>query len=129
MNKSLYDEGMKIRKEVLGENYLATAMPGADAFNMPLQERVIEYCWGAIWGREGLNRKTRSLINLAMISALNRLHELRADVRRALRNGVSNDEIREALLQVVIYCGVPAGVEAFRIAREVLTAESDTPPA
>ncbi len=124
MNKALFDKGMKIRKEVLGEQYVANAMANADEFNTPLQELVTEYCWGAIWGRDGLDRKTRSLINLAMISALNRPHELRAHVKGAMRNGVSNDEIREVLLQVVIYCGVPAGVESFRIAREVFAEEA-----
>lgn len=124
MNKALYDQGMKIRKEVLGEQYVANAIAAADEFNTPLQELVTEYCWGAVWGRDGLDRKTRSLINLGMISALNRPHELKAHVKGALRNGVSKDEIREVLLQVVIYCGVPAGVESFRIAREVLASEA-----
>lgn len=123
MNKSLYDRGLQIRKEVLGDQYVANALANADEFNTPLQELVTEYCWGAIWGRDGLDRKTRSLINLGMISALNRPHELRAHVKGALRNGVTKDEIREVLLQVVIYCGVPAGVESFRIAREVFAAE------
>jgi 4-carboxymuconolactone decarboxylase len=125
MNRARYDEGMKIRKEVLGEKYVADAMAASDDFNMPLQELVTEYCWGAIWGRGGLDRKTRSLINLAMISALNRPHELRAHVKGALRNGVSKDEIREVLLQAVIYCGVPAGVDSFRVAREVFVAEQN----
>jgi 4-carboxymuconolactone decarboxylase len=125
MNKQLYDRGMEIRKEVVGEKYVAAAMAAADDFNTPLQELVTEYCWGAVWGREGLDRKTRSLINLAMISALNRPHELKTHIKGALRNGVSKDEIREVLLQVVIYCGVPAGVDSFRLAREVF-ADEDT---
>jgi 4-carboxymuconolactone decarboxylase len=86
--------------------------------NRPLQELVTEYCWGAVWGREELPKKTRSLLNLAMISALNRPHELKMHVRGALRNGVSREEIREVFLQVAIYCGVPAAVDSFRIARE-----------
>jgi 4-carboxymuconolactone decarboxylase len=84
-----------------------------------MQELTTEYCWGAVWGREGLSRKTRSLINLAMISALNRPHELKLHIQGALRNGVTREEIREVFLQVAIYCGVPAGIDSFRIAREV----------
>jgi 4-carboxymuconolactone decarboxylase len=95
------------------------ALKSADDFNRPLQELVTEYCWGAVWGRPQLDRKTRSMLNLAMISALNRPHELRLHVAGALNNGVTREEIREVLLQVAIYCGVPAGVDAFRVAREV----------
>jgi 4-carboxymuconolactone decarboxylase len=84
-----------------------------------MQELATEYCWGAVWGREGLTRKERSLINLAMIAALNRPHELKTHVKGALRNGVTRDEIREVFLQVAIYCGVPAAVVAFRCAKEV----------
>ena len=91
----------------------------ADDFNRPLQELVTEYCWGAVWGREELPRKTRSMLNLAMLSALNRPHELDLHIRGALRNGVTREEIREVLLQVAIYCGVPAAVDAFRTARKV----------
>lgn len=91
----------------------------ADDFNRPLQELVTEYCWGAVWGREELPRKTRSMLNLAMLSALNRPHELEMHIRGALRNGVTREEIREVLLQVAIYCGVPAAVDAFRTARKV----------
>lgn len=123
MNKALYETGLKIRKEVLGEAYVANATASADEFNKPLQDLVTEYCWGALWGRDGLDRKTRSLINLAMLSALNRSHEFRTHVKGALRNGATKDEIREVLLQVSIYCGVPAGVEAFRIARDVFASE------
>ena len=95
----------------------------ADAFNMPMQELVTEYCWGAVWGRENLPHKTRSMLNLAMIATLNRPHELKMHIRGALTNGVSKDEIREIFMQVAIYAGVPAGVDAFRIAREVFDAE------
>ena len=87
-------------------------------FNRPLQDLVTEYCWGAVWGREELPRKTRSMLNLAMLSALNRPHELKMHIKGALTNGVSREEIREVLLQVAIYCGVPAAVDAFRTARE-----------
>jgi len=111
--------GETIRREVLGDEYVDRATQSASEFNKPLQQLVTEYCWGDVWGRPGLDRRTRSLINLAMISALNRPHELRLHVAGALRNGVTTDEIREVLLQVTIYCGVPAGVDAFRTAREV----------
>ncbi len=100
-------------------------MNSADDFNKPFQELVTEYCWGAVWGREALPRKTRSLLNLAMISALNRPHELKLHVQGALRNGVTKEEIREVFMQVAIYCGVPAGVDAFRIAKEAFREVGD----
>ena len=112
-------EGLEIRKAVLGETYVANALKNADSFNKPFQELVTEYCWGAVWGREELPRKTRSMLNLAMISILNRPHELRVHIKGALTNGVSKEEIREVFMQVAIYAGVPAGVDSFRIAREV----------
>jgi 4-carboxymuconolactone decarboxylase len=117
---TLYDEGLAIRREVLGDAYVDRALAGSDAFGGPMQELVTEYCWGAVWGRPGLDRRTRSLLNLAMLSALDRPHELRVHLRGALNNGCTPEEIREVFLQVAIYCGVPAGVDAFRIAREVL---------
>jgi 4-carboxymuconolactone decarboxylase len=119
MDKKTFDRGLEIRKSVLGNEYVDAAFKSADDFNMPLQELVTEYCWGAIWGREELSKKTRSMLNLAMISALNRPHELKAHIKGALTNGVTPVEIREVLLQVAIYCGVPAAVDSFRIAREV----------
>jgi 4-carboxymuconolactone decarboxylase len=94
----------------------------ADDFNRPMQELSTEYCWGAVWGREGLTRKERSLVNLAMISALNRPNELKIHVQGAIRNGLTKEQIREVLLQVAIYCGVPAGMDSFRIAKEALAA-------
>jgi 4-carboxymuconolactone decarboxylase len=121
MDRQTFDHGLEIRKSVLGAEFVEQALKTADDFNRPLQELVTEYCWGAVWGREGLSKKTRSMLNLAMISALNRPHELKVHVAGALRNGVSREEIREVLLQVAIYCGVPAAVDAFRIAREVFT--------
>jgi 4-carboxymuconolactone decarboxylase len=123
MDKQLYEKGLQIRTEVLGKDYVENAMRNADDFNRPFQELVSEYCWGAIWGREQLPKKTRSMLNLAMLSVLNRPHELRAHLQGALRNGVTKDEIREVLMQVAIYAGVPCGVEAFRVAREVFAAE------
>ena len=118
MSKETFDRGLKIRKEVLGAEFVENSFKTADDFNMPMQELSTEYCWGYVWGREQLDRKTRSLLNLAMIAALNRPHELKLHVGGALRNGVTREEIREVFLQVAIYCGVPAGVDSFRIARE-----------
>jgi 4-carboxymuconolactone decarboxylase len=120
MSKDVYDKGLAIRREVLGADYVDNAIKSADAFNRPLQELVTEYCWGAVWGRPGLPRKTRSMLNLAMLTALNRPHELKLHVKGALKNGVSREEIAEVLLQTAIYCGVPAAVDAFRTAREAL---------
>lgn len=122
MDRATYDKGMAVRREVLGAAHVDRAMAAADEFNAPLQELVTEYCWGAVWGREELPRKTRSLLNLAMLTALNREHEFKLHVRGALRNGVSRAEIREVLLQAAIYCGVPAAISAFRQAREVFDA-------
>jgi 4-carboxymuconolactone decarboxylase len=118
--KDLYDAGLKVRREVLGAEYVDKAIAGADDFTRPLQELVTEYCWGSIWTRPGLPRKTRSLLNLAMLTALKRPHEIELHVRGALTNGVSQDEIMEVFLQAAIYCGVPAAIDSFRIARKVL---------
>jgi 4-carboxymuconolactone decarboxylase len=126
MDKKTYDRGLEIRTSVLGKNYVETQLKAADDFNRPLQELVTEYCWGAVWGREGLPLKTRSMLNLAMISILNRPHELKAHIRGALTNGVSKEEIREIFLQVAIYAGVPAAVDSFRIAREVFADQPKT---
>jgi 4-carboxymuconolactone decarboxylase len=119
MDKTTYDKGLEIRKAVMGEAFVTNALKNVDDFNKPFQELVTEYCWGAIWGREELPRKTRSMLNLAMLSILNRPNELRAHIKGALTNGVTRSEIREVLMQVAIYAGVPAGVDSFRIAREV----------
>jgi len=118
MDKARFDKGLEVRSAVLGKDYVETSMKNADDFNRPFQELVTEYCWGAAWGSDGLSRKTRSMLNIAMISILNRPHELKLHVKGALRNGVTRDEIREVLTQVAIYAGVPCGVDAFRIARE-----------
>jgi len=126
MDKKTYDRGLEIRTAVLGKDYVETQLKAADDFNRPLQELVTEYCWGAVWGREGLPLKTRSMLNLAMISILNRPHELKAHIRGALTNGVSKEEIREIFLQVAIYAGVPAAVDSFRIAREVFADQAKT---
>jgi 4-carboxymuconolactone decarboxylase len=118
MGQDKFDEGMKLRKQVLGAEYVERSMANADEFSMPMQELSTEYCWGHVWTRPGLALRDRSLINIAMISALNRPHELKLHVKAALNNGVTRDEIREVLLQVAIYCGVPAGIDSVRIARE-----------
>jgi 4-carboxymuconolactone decarboxylase len=120
MDKKTYDVGLGIRKEVLGKEFVEKAIENADDFTKPLQDLVTEYCWGACWGREGLSRKTRSMLNLAMLGVLNRPNELRNHVKGALRNGVTPDEIREVLMQVAIYAGIPAGVDSFRVAHEVI---------
>ena len=117
-DKATFDRGLEIRKSTLGAEFVENSLRTADDFNMPMQELTTEYCWGYVWGREGLPRKTRSMLNLAMISALNRPHELKMHVKGALRNGVTKEEIREIFLQVAIYCGVPAGVDSFRVAKE-----------
>ena len=125
MNQELFDKGMKVRREVLGSEYVDRSIASATPFTRELQELVTQYCWGEIWNRPGLTRRERSLINLAMLTALNRPHEVKLHIRGALTNGVSKDEIREVLLQTAIYCGVPASLDSFRIAREVF-AESET---
>jgi 4-carboxymuconolactone decarboxylase len=119
MNKELFDKGLEIRRSVLGAEYVDSSIQNADDFNMPMQELVTQYCWGEVWGREGLDRKTRSIINLAMITALNRPHELKLHVRGAINNGLTKDEIQEVFLQTAIYCGVPAAIDSFRTAKQV----------
>lgn len=118
MGKDRFDEGLKLRRQVLGADYVDRSMAGADEFSRPMQELSTEYCWGYVWTRPGLALRDRSLINIAMISALNRPHELKLHVKAALTNGLTRDEIREVLLQVAVYCGVPAGIDSVRIARE-----------
>ena len=119
MDKELLARGLEVRKAVLGKDYVEKAMQSADDFNRPFQEFISEYCWGAIWTREGLPRKTRSMLNLAMLTALNKPHELKLHIGGAIINGVTREEIQEVFMQASVYCGVPAGVEAFKIAREV----------
>jgi 4-carboxymuconolactone decarboxylase len=115
-----FDDGLRVRKEVLGAEHVQRSLDAANDFNRPMQELVTEYCWGAVWTRPGIPRKTRSLLNLAMITALNRPNELKLHVRGALNNGCSSAEIREVLLQAAIYCGVPAAIDSFRIATGVI---------
>lgn len=119
MNQEAFEKGLKTRREVLGAEYVDNAIKNADAFNMPMQELVTEYCWNGIWNRPGLDRRTRSIINLSMITALNRPHELKLHVRGAINNGLSKEDIQEVFLQAAIYCGVPAAIDSFRCAKEV----------
>ncbi|NYT26083.1 4-carboxymuconolactone decarboxylase [Alcaligenaceae bacterium] len=119
MEKDLYEQGLKIRREVVGDAYVDKALNDADSFSLPMQELVTKYCWGDVWARSGLERRDRSLVNLGMIAALNRPDELQAHIRGAINNGVTKDEIREVLLQVAIYCGMPAGLGSFKAARQV----------
>jgi 4-carboxymuconolactone decarboxylase len=117
---SRFQEGLQVRKAVMGEEYVERSFQEADEFTRPFQELVTEYAWGAVWARPGLPRKVRSLLTVAVTAALNRPHELRLHLRGALRNGCTPEEIRETLLQVAVYAGMPAGLDAFRVAREVL---------
>lgn len=119
MDRKRFDRGLAVRREVLGAAYVDEAIAKADALTRPLQDLITEYCWGEIWTRPGLPRTTRSLINLAMLTALNRPHEVRLHVRGALNNGCTREEIMEVLLQTAIYCGVPAAIDSVRIARDV----------
>ncbi|MDO9074778.1 MAG: carboxymuconolactone decarboxylase family protein [Rubrivivax sp.] len=115
----LYAQGLQTRRAVLGADYVDAAIANADDFNRPLQEMVTQYCWGDVWNRPGLDRRTRSLLNLAMLTALNRPHELKLHIKGALNNGVTKEEMREVFLQAGVYCGAPAAVDSFRTAREV----------
>ena len=119
MNKEAFDKGLATCRAVLGAEYVDNSLKNADDFNMPMQELVTEYCWNEIWNRPGLDRRTRSFLNLAMLIALNRPHELKLHVRGAINNGLTKEEIREVFLQAAIYCGVPAAIDAFRTAKEV----------
>jgi 4-carboxymuconolactone decarboxylase len=121
MEKEAFNRGLALRREVLGKDYVDSAMVAADDFSLPMQQLSTEYCWGTIWSRPGLSRRDRSLLNLGMLCALNRPHELKLHVKAALRNGLNREEIREALLQVAIYCGIPAGIDGVRLAREAFT--------
>jgi 4-carboxymuconolactone decarboxylase len=115
-----FERGLQTRREVLGTDHVDRSLERVTDFSRPVQELVTEYCWGEIWTRPGLDRKTRSLLNIAMLTALNRMHELAVHVRGAVTNGATDEEIQEALLQTAIYCGVPAALESFRVAEQVL---------
>ena len=119
------EQGERIRREVLGDAHVERSLAKAGEFSRPMQEFVTEHCWGAVWSRRGLGRRERSLVNLGMLTALNRSHELRVHVRGAIRNGCTPEEIQEVLLQAAIYCGVPAAMEAFRVTEAVLAELED----
>ncbi len=125
MDRERFDKGLTKRKAVLGDDYVDKTLAAADDFNRPFQEMLTEYCWGFAWGDETLDPKTRSMLNLAMIAALNRMHEWELHLRGAIRNGVSKEEIQAILHQVAIYCGVPVGVECFRIAKRVFAEQEE----
>jgi 4-carboxymuconolactone decarboxylase len=118
MASELFEKGLKVRREVLGAEYVDASISQADDFSRPIQELVTEYCWGKVWSRPGLDRKTRSLLNLAMLTALNRPHEVKLHLRGALNNGCSKNDIMEVFLQATIYCGVPAAIDSLRVAKE-----------
>jgi 4-carboxymuconolactone decarboxylase len=118
MTNERFERGLQIRREVLGAEHVEASLSQADDFSRPLQELVTEYCWGNVWSRPGLDRKTRSLINVAMLTALNRPHEVKLHLRGALNNGCSKNDIMEVLLQTTIYCGVPAAMDSLRVAKE-----------
>lgn len=118
MGSEKYMQGLKIRKQVLGDEYVNQAIQNMDEFSGPLQQLVTEYCWGMIWSDETLSLQQRSLINIAMISALNRPNELKLHIKGGLRNGLSKEQIRATLMQVAIYCGVPAAVDSFKLAKQ-----------
>ena len=119
MNQELYDKGLAVRRAVVGEEYVERSLKNADEFSRPMQELVTQFCWGEIWNRPELDRRSRSILNLGMIAALNRPEELALHVRGALNNGLTKEEIRECFLQVAVYCGMPAGLGCFKVAREV----------
>ncbi|UOQ56888.1 carboxymuconolactone decarboxylase family protein [Leucobacter allii] len=119
-HRQTYEEGLEMRRQVLGHDHVERSLAQVSEFGRPIQELVTEYCWGGVWTREGLDPKTRSLMNIVMLSALNRGHELGVHVRGAIRNGATVEEIQEALIQVAIYVGMPAGLESFRIAEAKL---------
>ena len=120
MNDELFERGLAVRKAVLGDAYVEKSIGSADDFTMPLQRLVTEYCWGAVWSRDALPRKIRSLLNIALLGTLNRHHELKIHVKGAIRNGCTKEEIREVLLHIGIYSGIPAAVDSFRVAKEAL---------
>jgi 4-carboxymuconolactone decarboxylase len=128
MDQERFETGKQARARVLGPEFVTRAFATADSFNLEFQQIVTEYCWGEVWGRSVLSDKQRSLNNLCILAALNRSHEFKLHFKGALTNGATLDELRDTLIQVAVYAGIPAGVEAFRLAREVLDAEGIVPP-
>lgn len=125
MASDLFNQGLQVRREVLGAAYVDAALHNADELTWPMQEMVTEHAWGAVWNRPGLDRRTRSFLNLAMITALNRPHELRVHIRGAITNGITREEIIEVFLQTAIYCGFPAAIDSVRSAKEVFKEMDD----
>ncbi len=121
MDQKLMEEGLAVRRAVLGDEYVDRAMKNADDFNKPFQEIVSEYCWGLCWTDETLPRRERSILNLGMIAALGKMHEFELHFRAALRNGLTKEELHAVLIQIAVYCGIPVGVDCFRIAKQVLS--------
>ena len=119
-NQKTFEKGLDVRKKVLGADHVQRSLDGASDFTREMQEFVTEYCWGAIWGRPGLDLRTRSMLNIGMLTALNRSHELAVHVRGAINNGVTESEIKEIVLQAAVYCGIPAGLESLRIAEKAI---------
>lgn len=126
MSTELFESGRKIRTKVLGEERVKKVLDGADDFNRDFQRLVTEYCWGFCWGREGLDHKQRSLVNLGMLAGLNRGPEFELHFRGALKNGLTLDELQDTLIQIAVYCGIPAGVEVFKIANRVVREMQDS---
>ena len=120
MDRKLLEEGLRVRREVLGDEYVDRSMINADDFNKPFQEIVSEYCWGVCWTDETLSRRERSILNLGMIAALGKMHEFELHFRAAKRNGLTDEELRAVLIQIAVYCGIPVGVDCFRTAKQVL---------
>lgn len=120
MDPKLMEAGLKVRRAVLGADHVDRAMKSATSFNQPFQELVSEYCWGVCWTDETLSRRERSILNLGMIAALGKMHEFELHFRGALRNGLTEDELRSVLTQIAVYCGIPVGVDCFRTAQKVL---------
>jgi 4-carboxymuconolactone decarboxylase len=129
MSSEMFEQGLRTRREVLGADYVDRSLAQADDFMMAFQRITTEWCWGYAWNRPGLDRRTRSMLNLAMLTALGKSAELKLHVKGALANGVTVEEIKEILLHATVYCGIPAGLEAFRAAHEALQAEGALPAA
>ena len=126
MDKERFERGLAARKSVLGAEYVEKALKNADDFNREFQEQLTEFCWGSCWGNETLNRQQRSLLNLGMIAALNRMYEWEIHFRGAITNGITREELKAILLQISVYCGAPTGVECFRIAQKVFAELDNT---
>jgi 4-carboxymuconolactone decarboxylase len=120
MDKKLMEQGIAVRRAVLGDEYVDRAMKNVDDFNKPFQEIVSEYCWGLCWSDETLSRRDRSLLNLGMIAALGKMPEFELHLRGAIRNGLTKDELRAVLIHISVYCGIPVGVDCFRAAKQVI---------